>query len=316
MASHPATALTESFSYPLDDPNPQILIKWTALGPTNAQPLVFMHGTPWSSRLWAPFALALSSRYRVYIFDNPGYGNSKLLTADAEAEFAENGALTTQAKVTAALFDHWGFCNSWDEDSSKPLPHVVAHDNAGLVSLRVTLEFGGPYRSLTLVDVVAIGPWGLPFFKLVADNEHVFRELPPQMFEGIIRSYVRDAAYRPLSKEDEDMLAEPWISGGGRQGQDGLIRVFKQASKRISEDVEVEYHRLGKCEMPVLIIWGREDAWVPSQRASKLKDLIGGDNCEVVLVDEAGHLIQLDQPARLTAELATFLGDHNPARTN
>lgn len=47
---------------------------------------------------------------------------------------------------------------------------------------------------------------------------------------------------------------------------------------------------------------------MPCERAEKLKGLIGG-KCEVVLVEEAGHLIQLDQPQRLMAEIVMFLGE-------
>ena len=306
MVSPPVVPLPESFTYPHDDP--QYLVRWARLGPFDAQPLVFLHGTPWSSQLWAPYALALSSKYSVYIFDNPGYGQSKPLTPAATAEFTNNGPLTKQAEITAALFAHWVLTA---DDTRKP--HVIAHDNAGLVSLRMALQHAIHYKSLTLIDVVAVGPWGLPFFKLVADNQDVFNAIPAPMFDGIVRSYIRDAAYKPLIKEDEDMLAEPWVSGEGRPGQEGLVRIFTQASKRVSDDVEREYHKIGASGLPVKIIWGKEDGWLPSERAEKLRALIGGKT-EVVLVEEAGHLIQLDQPGRLMAELVMFFGEVDAAR--
>ncbi|KAI4274787.1 MAG: hypothetical protein L6R38_006042 [Xanthoria sp. 2 TBL-2021] len=298
MASHPATSLLQTFTYPSNDV-PQYQIKWTRLGPQDAQPLIFVHGTPWSSRLWASYAIALSKKYCVYLFDNPGYGLSKLLTPTATAEFASNGPLTKQAEITAALFRHWGLSRA---------PHVVAHDNAGLVTLRTILQHGCIYKSLTLIDVVAVGTWGLPFFKLVAENEDVFNAIPPQMFDGIVRSYIRDAAHITLRKEDEDMLAEPWVSGDGRPGQEGLVHVLKQASTRVSDDVEGQYHNVGESGLRIKIIWGKEDKWVPCERAEKLKNLIGGRS-EVVLVEEAGHLIQLDQPERLMAEIVMFLAE-------
>ena len=305
MASHPATSLLQTFTYPSHAP--QYLIKWTRLGPLDAQPLIFVHGTPWSSRLWAPYALALSNKYCIYLFDNPGYGQSRLLTPAATAEFASNGSLTKQAEVTAALFTHWGFTpKPADGARSLRAPHVIAHDNAGLVALRTALQHDCNYRSLTLIDVVAVGPWGLPFFKLVAENEDVFNAIPPQMFDGIVRSWVRDAAHKPLRKEDEDMLAEPWVSGDERPGQEGLVQVLKQASTRKSDDAERQYYKIGESGLPVRIIWGKEDNWLPYERADKLKELIGGKS-KVVLVEEAGHLIQLDQPERLIAEIMMFL---------
>ena len=300
MASHPATSLLQTFTYPSQ--NPQYLVKWAVLGPVDAQPLVFIHGTPWSSRLWAPYALAFSSKYRVFIFDNPGYGQSGVLTPAATAEYFSNGSLTIQAEITAALFDHWGFTEG------NAAPHVIAHDNAGLVSLRTMLQYGKRFKSLTLIDIVAVGPWGLPFFKLVAENEGVFKEIPAQMFDGIVRGYIRNAVHKPLRKEDEDMLAEPWVSGDGRPGQEGFVHIIRSASNRKSDDAERQYHQIGESGLPVRIIWGKEDKWLPHESANKLKELIGGKT-KVVLVEGAGHLIQLDQPERLTAEIAVFLAE-------
>ena len=305
MASHPETSLVNTFTYPFQAP--QYLVKWTSLGHPDAQPLVLIHGTPWCSRLWAPYALALSNKYRVYLFDNPGYGQSKLLTQSATAEFASNGSLAKQAEVTAALFEHWGLAFKFIVDDSLA-PHVVAHDNAGLVSLRMALQQACKYKSLTLIDVGR----DLPFFKLIGENKDVFKAIPPMMFDGITRGYIRNAAYKPLRKEDEDMLTEPWVSGYDRPGQEGLVHVLKQASHRRSDDVEGIYHKIDKTGLPVRIIWGKEDRWLPYEAAYKLKSLIGGKS-EVVLVDEAGHLIQLDQPERLMAEIIIFLGEVDKA---
>jgi pimeloyl-ACP methyl ester carboxylesterase len=39
-------------------------------------PVVFCHGTPFSSLVWQPFATALASDFTVYLWDMPGYGLS------------------------------------------------------------------------------------------------------------------------------------------------------------------------------------------------------------------------------------------------
>ena len=290
--SQDPTALTQSFTY-----ESKHFVKWTQLGPPSAQPVVFIHGTPWSSRLWAPFALSLSSKYSVYLFDNPGYGESKTL-GDGVSEQANDGPLRKQAEVFAALLKHW--------DLGAP-PHVIVHDNAGLVSLRATLEHGVVYRSLMLVDVVAVGPWGYPFFKLVNDNFGVFEQIPKHLFEGIVRGWIRSGAHKVLTQAQEDMLAEPWVNEE-MQGQVGFLNQMKQASGRVSEDVEKRYHEVGESGLPVRIVWGKDDTWLPVAKAEKLRELIGG-KAEVVLVDKAGHLIHLDQPERLMVEIVLFLNE-------
>ena len=49
-------------------------VAWERAG--SGPPVVFCHGTPWSSALWRPFADALSRDFTVYLWDMPGYGLS------------------------------------------------------------------------------------------------------------------------------------------------------------------------------------------------------------------------------------------------
>jgi pimeloyl-ACP methyl ester carboxylesterase len=88
-----------------------------------------------------------------------------------------DASLVLRAEASAALFKYW--------DMASP-PHVVSHDNGGLVSLRLLLDHSIKFASLCLIDVVAIGPFGLPFFKLVAENEGVFTAIPTNLVEGLV----------------------------------------------------------------------------------------------------------------------------------
>src|SRR3954447_466431 len=46
-------------------------VRWSRAG--DGPPVVFCHGTPWSSELWRPLAEALAARHTVYLWDMPGY---------------------------------------------------------------------------------------------------------------------------------------------------------------------------------------------------------------------------------------------------
>jgi hypothetical protein len=39
------------------------------------------------------------------------------------------------------------------------------------------------------VDVVALAPWGSPFYRLVRDHNSVFEQLPAAIHEGVMRAY-------------------------------------------------------------------------------------------------------------------------------
>ena len=140
---------------------------------------------------------------------------------------------------------------------------------------------------------------GLDFFRLVAANAPVFAELPPALHQALVREYVGGAAHRPLRADDLDRLVEPWL---GDAGQAAFYQQIAQADQRYTDEVEPFYPAL---ELPVQIVWGTEDTWIPVDRAHRLTELIPGARLD--LVPDAGHLIQLDGPERLTAVLQRWL---------
>ncbi|KAK7427010.1 hypothetical protein QQZ08_006437 [Neonectria magnoliae] len=292
-----ATSLNQSFHYE----NSTHSVKWCSLGDPTSTPLVFIHGTPWSSRVWVPFALALSRQFHVYLFDRPGFGDSpaenKLPSTNASATkvIELDADLARQSEVYAALF------KSWETDWGNQKAHVVAHDNAGLISLRGYLLHDCHYASLCLIDVVAIGPFGQSLFKVIADDPHHFEQLPDMAVEGILEGYIRNAAFYELPKEAMQMLKSPWLREGRREG---FIREMCQANSRSTEAVEGRYGEVGS-NLPVKIIWGADDRWVPVETAWRLGKALKAK--EVVVVEKAGHLIMLDQGAQLGVELGTWL---------
>ncbi len=257
-------------------------VRWDAYG--SGPEVVFLHGTPWSSALWRPIADALATRYTVRLWDMPGYGQSSKLP-EHEVDLGTQGALF------AALLQEWGL----------ERPHVIAHDIGGAVGLRAQLLHGATYASLCLVDVVALRPWGSPFFRLVKEHADVFSQLPPAVHRGAVEAYVRGAAHHALSPEQLAVLVDPWTT---TDGLPAFYRQIAQADERYTDEVEP---RLGELSEPVHVVWGAEDVWIPVDRAHRLQAMIPGSTLRVL--PAAGHLVQLDAPEALTAELATWLSD-------
>jgi pimeloyl-ACP methyl ester carboxylesterase len=255
-------------------------VRWSRQGSGPA--VVFCHGTPWSSWLWAPFAQTLSAEFTTYLWDMPGYGESS-------KDEGHPVSLDVQGELLRDLLEHWELAS----------PHVVAHDYGGAVALRAHLLHGARYASLALVDVVALAPWGSDFFRLVRDHPDVFAALPPAIHEGVARAYIGGASHGGLSAEQADMLAAPWLD---ESGQAAFYRQIAEADQRYTDEIEPLYPSL---DLPVLVAWGVDDTWIPVDRAHRLADLIPG--AELTLLEEAGHLIQLDQPAALAAVLRDWL---------
>ena len=69
--------------------------------------------------------------------------------------------------------------------------------------------------------------------------------------------------------------------------------------------------------VPTRIIWGKDDAWVPASTAEKLAKALGLEGREgedVVLVEDAGHLVMFDQPQKVAVEVAVWLEKNKNAK--
>lgn len=255
-------------------------VAWDRFG--SGPDLVFLHGTPWSSALWRQIAEALAARFTVHLWDMPGYGASSKDSAHAVD-------LGTQGELFAELVGEWGLDH----------PHVVAHDFGGAVALRARLLHDVRYRSLCLVDVVALSPWGSPFFTLVQQHADVFEQLPADVHRGAVEAYIRGASHRGLRGDDLEMLVGPWTSPSG---QSAFYRQIAQADECYTDELEPLYAQIDE---PTHIIWGADDTWIPVARAHRLQSSIPGSRLSVV--KDCGHLIQLDAPSHLTAILTRWL---------
>jgi pimeloyl-ACP methyl ester carboxylesterase len=255
-------------------------IAWAKKG--TGPDVVFCHGTPFSSLLWHPFAEALSRDFTVHVWDMPGYGKSSKHEQHA-VDF------DAQARAFAALLSHCGLTE----------PHVVAHDFGGAVTLRTHMFEGASYASLMLVDVVAIPPTGSPFFRFVQANPDLLDRLPGYIHRAIVRAYISNASEKGLRDDVLDALAEPWT---GDVGQPAFYRQIAHYDEKFLHDNE---NRASSMSIPVHIVWGEQDGWIPTDIAHRLHQLIPG--ATLTLVPSSGHLMHYDEPVALMHELRSWL---------
>lgn len=245
-------------------------------------PLVLVHGTPFSSQVWRRIAPIAARLRQVFYFDLLGYGLS-------EQRDGQDVSLGVQNRVLAALLDHWRV----------EKPDVVAHDFGGATALRAALLNQREYRSLLLIDPVAIAPWGSPFVRHVRTHEAAFAGVPAYIHQAMVHAYLQGAAHHTLAPEILRIYASPWT---GEQGQAAFYRQIAQMDPCYTDEVQRHY---GTLRCPVSILWGNEDQWIPVARGEELSALIPG--ARFARVPECGHLMQEDAPEAIVAELMDFL---------
>lgn len=315
-----ATDLPSTFTF--DNWN----IKYGIFEPQNAaskdiQTVVFVHGTPWSSHVFLPLTRALlaTKRYRVFLYDLPGYGQSQQHdsrgTSDGEGgdpvelfkhDMQRDTSVKAQAAALAALLIHLEL----DGKDGKLGPSVIAHDIAGAIVLRAHLLHHCEFKSLMLLETNTVLPWGDGFYKLARARPEAFVEMPPSIFEAVVRAVVRSASHHPLifPHQWEDALARPWLASNEADAwrQRSFVRQIAQANDAdVREMLDQDLYSRVRCD--VKIMWGESDHWIPKEKLERLAGMLGGRAKEFVVVPEAGHLVMIDQPERVAVEIMDWI---------
>ena len=209
-----------------------------------------------------------------------GYGRSAKPDGDV--------SLGVQNKLFAALLDHWRLA----------APDIVAHDFGGATALRAHLIDKKDYRSVVLIDPVAIGPSGSPFVQAAKDHQKAFEGLPAHIHEAILRAYIGGSVFNVLRESEMRLYLDPWL---GEEGQKAFYRQVAQMSDSFTDEIE---QRFGELRCPATVLWGQQDEWIPADRGRELARRIPGADLHVV--PNAGHLVQEDAPEAIAATVLAF----------
>ncbi|WP_085905192.1 alpha/beta fold hydrolase [Kiloniella majae] len=251
-------------------------VAWDVIG--SGEPLVLVHGTPFSSQVWRRIAPLLAHKWQVYYFDLLGYGQS-------EKREGQDVSLGVQNELLVALVNHWQLVK----------PAILAHDFGGATALRAHYLNGLNYAQMTLVDPVALAPWGSPFVQHVRNHETAFVGNPDYIHDAILRAYIQGAAFHPLDEEALSFYMQPWQ---GNRGKAAFYRQIAQMDQKYTDDISDQYASMA---CPLNIIWGGEDKWIPLSHGKKLAKFL--NNGRLSIVPNAGHLVQEDRPEAIVAAM-------------
>jgi pimeloyl-ACP methyl ester carboxylesterase len=220
----------------------------------------------------------------VYVYDLLGFGES-------ERKEGQDLSIAAQARLLKELVDACGL----DE------PAVVGHDIGGGIVLQSYLVEGIGYSRIALVDAVVMTPW------MPEANEHfdahmdAYRTMPPHLFEAIVAAHFREATSPEMDVGAWEAYLSQWR---GEEGKLAFLR--KEEGLRERDTAELE-PRLGEVDVPVLVVWGEEDAWLNPSQADRLGEAI--PNSRVKKIPRVGHFVPEDAPQELARELAAFLSE-------
>jgi len=242
-------------------------------------PLVLVHGLgSHAMQDWGRLIAPLGRSYHVYAPDLPGFGRS-------ERPAAADYGVPMQVEAVRAFMAAVGVSKARVAGLSMGgwIVARLAGEHPELVERLVVVAPAGmrPDAAAPIPAEVLLPHDEAGVRRLVAAVRHKPPALPSFLARDILARRLRDEWI--VRRTLESMRA-------GRDWLDGT---------------------LGRAEMPVLILWGKQDRLIPVAYAAPLQAQLA--HAELKLLDDCGHVPMADCPEAFDRELTAFLAASVPA---
>lgn len=176
--------------------------------------------------------------------------------------------------------------------TGEPL-HLVAFSMGGYLALEYALNNPGRVASLV---TVASSAFGLTEEE-AAERVRALDLLAKHDYRGIPQARINQFVHP--SHQNDPAVADVIRAMDRDLGKPVLVAQLKETSKRVSLA-----SRLPELNIPVLLIGADGDPFVPWPSIARMGELI--PNASIVEAKDAGHMIPLEQPDWLAAQIREF----------
>lgn len=240
--------------------------------------VVLSHSLACDRSMWDEQVQLLKSRFRVMRFDTRGHGSSD----------APGGAYTLDMLADDLL----GLLDGLSIEA----PHFIGLSMGGMIGMTFALRHPGRFRSLVLCDTSSrIPPEAGPIW------EGRIKIAAEQGMDPLVEPTLQRWFTKPFYEANKAMM--------GRVGQ--MIRNTRPAGYigccNAIPKIDVT-DKLGAIKCPVQVIVGDQDVGTPVAMSRAIHEAIPAS--ELVVIQSASHLSNLEQPAAFDKALAGFLDKH------
>lgn len=250
----------------------------TGAGP----PLVLLHGLASSIFTWKDVLPALAAHHDVLALDLPGFGGSDV-PAPARPERYPDQVLAVLAREGV------GPATLVGNSLGGAVAVAVAARRPEAVSGLVLLDAAGynfaPEERPLLLRLVGFGPLGGLAEALPIRGALVEVGLRQVFHDGARVTRERVDEYRaPLLRPGAARHVQQLLAGAASLGFPGVIRTVR---------------------VPTLVVWGREDRWIPVAHAERFARDIAG--ARVLVLEGCGHMPQEERPEETVRAVEGFV---------
>ena len=248
--------------------------------------VVMLHGSGPGATGWANFQAnvgpVVDAGYRVLLVDVPGWGRSDTVVCTGSRS-------DLNARVTRGVLDALGIARA----------HLVGNSMGGHSAVALALQAPERVGKLVLMGGGTGGP--SQFVPMPAEGikliQQVYREPTIENLKRMMSVFVFDA-----SSITEDLYAQRLENLLARR--DHLENFVKSLAANPKQFPDYG-HRLGEIRAPTLIVWGRDDRFVPFDIGLRL--LWGIPDADLHLFSRCGHWAQWEHAAKFNRMVLDFL---------
>ncbi|SDG67752.1 alpha/beta fold hydrolase [Psychroflexus sediminis] len=253
--------------------------------------LMFIHGLSSNLESWNKNISGLKDEYRCIALDLPGYGKS------------------TKNSTAYSLKDYADFLNSFIEKKNLQDVILIGHSMGGQVAVQTVLAAQDNFEKLILIAPAGIETFSEDEVKLMkaSYNAAIVENSSPEQIRNNFKmnfyQFPEDAEFmikdRIAMKEAEDMKIYAEV-------------VVNNIYAMLDEPV---IDRLSEIQIPVLMIYGKNDLLIPNTYFHPSQDISSLvqdaeeriSDLKVKLIDAAGHFVNFEKSGEVNEEIAEFL---------
>jgi 2-hydroxy-6-oxonona-2,4-dienedioate hydrolase len=254
---------------------------------SGAQTVVMLHGSGPGASGWANFHRnvdpLVAAGYRVLLIDCPGWSRSDTVVCTGSRS-------DLNARVTRAVLDALGVDRV----------HLLGNSMGGHSAVAFALSFPERAGKLVLMGGGTGGP--SQFVPMPTEGIKLMQAVCRDPSLENVRRMMAVFVFDPSSLTDELLQARVDNMNARRDHLENFLKSLAANPKQFPD----YGHRLGEIRSQTLIIWGRDDRFVPFDVGLRL--LWGIPQADLHLYSRCGHWAQWEHAEKFNRTVVDFLG--------
>lgn len=254
-------------------------------GPTDGPTLLLVHGLGhWTDAAWGRLAPLLADRYRIVAFDLPGFGTSDRPDAAYDLPFFRD--------IVRRVMD---------ERAPAPVA-LIGHSLGGMIAADVAAADPERIARLVLIDPAGFLRAPRTFVRLVkTDLAQLLFQLKPR--RSFVRRSLDHSVFDPTANDEAlherafELASDPLV-------RRSFARVYGGAMQELL-DLDGLHARFATYTKPTLILWGKDDRFVPIRSLANAQKTY--PHASTIVFERTGHCPMLERPGAVASAIETLL---------